>query len=104
MRIEIGVEVAQRIREKGESMTSVEEVAQYALTLQLNPLLTIRRELHERLLLRNEQTKQVHLPEVYMQLDSAKENVATWMNSRVISDAVPKLVPVGIFWSVPLLC
>ena len=68
------------------------------------PSLTPLRELHERLLLRNEQTKQVHLPEVYIQIDSAKENVATWMNSRIISDAVPKLVPVGLFWYILLLC
>ncbi|KAK8858916.1 hypothetical protein IAR55_003147 [Kwoniella newhampshirensis] len=76
---EIGVEVAQRIRQKGESIESVEEVAQ---------------ELHERLLLRNEQTKQVHLPEVYVPHDNAKKNVSTWMNAACIGDAVPNILPV----------
>ncbi|WWC62967.1 uncharacterized protein I303_105565 [Kwoniella dejecticola CBS 10117] len=76
---EIGVEVAQRIRQKGETMESVEEVAQ---------------ELHERLLLRNEQTKQVHLPEVYAPHENAKKNVSTWMNSTYIADAVPQILHV----------
>ncbi|WRT66726.1 uncharacterized protein IL334_003689 [Kwoniella shivajii] len=76
---EIGVEVAQRIRQKGESMESVEEVAQ---------------ELHERLLLRNEQTKQVYLPEVYAPHENAKKNVSTWMNAQYIADAVPDILNV----------
>ncbi|WVW85094.1 hypothetical protein I302_107131 [Kwoniella bestiolae CBS 10118] len=76
---EIGVEVAQRIRQKGETMESVEEVAQ---------------ELHERLLLRNEQTKQVHLPEVYAPHENAKKNVSTWMNAQYIGDAVPNILHV----------
>ncbi|WVR06663.1 hypothetical protein IAU60_003695 [Kwoniella sp. DSM 27419] len=76
---EIGMEVAQRIRQKGETMQSVEEVAQ---------------ELHERLLLRNEQTKQVHLPEVYVPHENAKKNVSTWMNAQYIFEASPHIVPV----------
>ncbi|WWC88306.1 uncharacterized protein L201_003214 [Kwoniella dendrophila CBS 6074] len=76
---EIGVEVAQRIRQKGETMESVEEVAQ---------------ELHERLLLRNEQTKQVHLPDVYAPHDNAKKNVSTWMNATYIGDVVGDILNV----------
>ncbi|ODN74193.1 hypothetical protein L202_07641 [Cryptococcus amylolentus CBS 6039] len=76
---EIGMEVAQRIKEKGESMESVEEVAQ---------------ELHERLLLRNEQTKQVRLPEVYVPHENAKKNVSTWMNASCLGDAVPHILAV----------
>jgi len=53
------------------------------------------RELHERLMLRNEQTKQVRLPEVYIEDDNAKANVATWMNSQFIHEAVPDLLPVS---------
>lgn len=53
------------------------------------------RELHERLMLRNEQTKQVRLPEVYIEDDNAKANVQTWMNSQFIHEAVPKLLPVS---------
>jgi len=73
---EIGSEVAQRIRQKGESIESVEEVAQ---------------ELHERLLLRNEQTKQVQLPEVYIEHEAAKKNVSTWMSAEYIADARDKI-------------
>ncbi|WVN85695.1 uncharacterized protein L203_100844 [Cryptococcus depauperatus CBS 7841] len=76
---EIGIEVAQRIKQKGESIQSVEEVAQ---------------ELHERLLLRNEQTKQVRLPEVYVPHDNAKKNVSIWMNADYIGDAVPHILAV----------
>ena len=60
--------------------------------------LTIR-ELHERLMLRNEQTKQVRLPEVYIEDDNAKANVSTWMNSQFIHEAVPNLLPVSLLVS-----
>ncbi|KIR52942.1 hypothetical protein I315_04398 [Cryptococcus gattii Ru294] len=52
------------------------------------------RELHERLLLRNEQTKQVRLPEVYVPHENAKKNVSTWMNATYIGDAVPNILAV----------
>jgi hypothetical protein len=55
----------------------------------------IYRELHERLMLRNEQTKQVRLPEVYIQDDNTRANVATWMNAQFIHEAVPNLLPVS---------
>lgn len=55
----------------------------------------ICRELHERLMLRNEQTKQIRLPEVYKEDENGKANVQTWMNSQYIFDAVPKLLPVN---------
>ncbi|CAK9784954.1 hypothetical protein CC85DRAFT_243105 [Cutaneotrichosporon oleaginosum] len=77
---EIGREVAQRIKEKGETLQSVEEVAQ---------------ELHERLLLRNEQTKQVHLPDVYIQTDASRKNVSAWMNAQYIYEAAPNILPVA---------
>ena len=63
----------------------------------------ISRELHERLMLRNEQTKQVRLPEVYIEDDNAKANVSTWMNSQFIHEAVPNLLPVrwlGLGWNI----
>ncbi|EIW67625.1 hypothetical protein TREMEDRAFT_64216 [Tremella mesenterica DSM 1558] len=76
---EVGAEVAQRVRMRGETMESVEQVAQ---------------ELHERLLLRNEQTKQVSLPEVYVPHENAKKNVSTWMSAQYVSDAVPNILDV----------
>jgi len=53
------------------------------------------RELHERLMLRNEQTKQIHLPEVYNESEDAKKNVLTWMNSQLISEAVTQIINVS---------
>ena len=47
-------------------------------------------------MLRNEQTKQVRLPEVYIEDDNAKANVSTWMNSQFIHEAVPNLLPVSL--------
>ncbi|ORX37059.1 hypothetical protein BD324DRAFT_624638 [Kockovaella imperatae] len=76
---EIGQEVAQRVRQKGETMQSVEEVAQ---------------ELHERLLLRNEQTKQIQLPDVYIQTDDSKKNVSTWMNGKYIRDVAKDIIEI----------
>lgn len=77
-------------------MESVEEVAQCVQSSDGKYLLIIARELHERLLLRNEQVKQVHLPEVYLQHENAKKNVATWMNSQFIADAVSDILHVGL--------
>ncbi|WOO78082.1 Alpha-protein kinase vwkA [Vanrija pseudolonga] len=77
---EIGREVAERIKEKGENLQSVEEVAQ---------------ELHERLLLRNEQTKQVQLQDVYIQSDSSRKNVSMWMNAQYIHEVAPLILPVS---------
>jgi hypothetical protein len=53
------------------------------------------RELHEKLLLRNEQTKQVRLPEVYIDHEEAKKNVTTWMSAQYITDARDKIIYVG---------
>jgi len=49
-------------------------------------------------MLRNEQTKQVRLPEVYIEDDNAKANVSTWMNAQFIHEAVPNLLPVSYFF------
>lgn len=58
------------------------------------------RELHERLLLRNEQTKQFNVGEVYVPHDNAKRNVQTWMNSQFTFEAVPNIIPVGLTFHV----
>lgn len=62
----------------------------YPAFSQANP-----RELHERLLLRNEQTKQVQLPDVYIQTDNSRKNVLTWMNATYISEAASQILPVS---------
>ena len=61
---------------------------------ELRKLLTSR-ELHERLMLRNEQTKQIHLPEVYNESEDAKKNVSTWMNASLIVEAAPQIISVS---------
>lgn len=73
-------------------MESVEEVAQWVPVVTLVRSILTRRELHERLMLRNEQTKQIHLPEVYNESEDAKKNVSTWMNAQLISDAAPQII------------
>jgi hypothetical protein len=45
-----------------------------------------RSELHQKLMLRQNQTKQVHLPEVYIMPDASKRNVNRWMNAHRIED------------------
>ena len=54
------------------------------------------RELHERLLLRNEQTKHIQLPDVYIVSDDSKKNVSTWMNAKYIRDVVKDIIDVSI--------
>ena len=46
-------------------------------------------------MLRNEQTKQIHLPEVYNESEDAKKNVLIWMNSQLISEAVTQIINVS---------
>ena len=45
--------------------------------------------------MRNEQTKQIQLPDVYVQFDDAKKNVSTWMNAKYIKDAKNDIVDVS---------
>jgi hypothetical protein len=45
--------------------------------------------------LRNEQTKHVHLPDVYQEHENAKKNVATWMSAQFLKDGSDKIVPVS---------
>ncbi len=46
-------------------------------------------------MLRNEQTKQVHLPEVYLMPPEAQQNVQTWMGASLARDAVPNIIYVS---------
>jgi hypothetical protein len=47
-------------------------------------------------MLRNEQTKQIHLPDVYNESEDAKKNVSTWMNASLIAEAAPQIIAVSI--------
>ncbi|KAH9924268.1 uncharacterized protein BXZ73DRAFT_91272 [Epithele typhae] len=70
---EVGQAVSQRILGNNES---VDDVA---------------RELHERLLLRNESTKKVVIESIYRDSPEAKHNVDTYMNARTLAEARPHL-------------
>ncbi|KZT73931.1 hypothetical protein DAEQUDRAFT_761875 [Daedalea quercina L-15889] len=70
---EVGEAVSQRILGNNES---VDDVA---------------RELHERLLLRNESTKRVVIESIYRDSEEAKHNVSVYMNSNSLADARPHL-------------
>ncbi|KAH9889829.1 hypothetical protein C8Q73DRAFT_705623 [Cubamyces lactineus] len=70
---EVGQAVSQRILGNNES---VDDVA---------------RELHERLLLRNESTKKVVIESIYRDSEEAKHNVSVYMQSTTLADARPHL-------------
>lgn len=70
---EVGQAVSQRILGNNES---VDDVA---------------RELHERLLLRNESTKKVVIESIYRDSEEAKHNVSIYMQSNTLADARPHL-------------
>ena len=70
---EVGQAVSQRILGNNES---VDDVA---------------RELHERLLLRNESTKKVVIESIYRESPEAQHNVEVYMNSPTLAEARPLL-------------
>ncbi|KAF9483387.1 hypothetical protein BDN70DRAFT_904255 [Pholiota conissans] len=70
---EVGNAVAQRILGNNES---VDDVA---------------RELHEKLLLRNESTKKVVIESIYKESEEAKHNVQVFMNASSLDEARPQL-------------
>lgn len=74
---EVGQAVASRILGANES---VDDVA---------------RELHERLLLRNENTKKVVIESIYRESEEAKHNVQVFMNAPSLQEARPHLKKVS---------
>ena len=75
---EVGQAVSQRILGNNES---VDDVA---------------RELHERLLLRNESTKKVVIESIYRESEEAKHNVSIYFNAPSLAEARPHLKRVSI--------
>lgn len=75
---EVGAAVAQRILGNNES---VDDVA---------------RELHERLLLRNESTKKVVIESIYKDSEESRHNVAVFTAAPSLADARPLLKRVSI--------
>ena len=70
---EVGHAVAERVHGNQES---VDDVA---------------RALHERLMLRNESTKQLHVEDIYRDIPEAQHNVSVWMNVQRLADAKSQL-------------
>lgn len=82
--LEVGAAVAERIHGNHES---VDDVA---------------RELHERLLLRNENTKKVVIESIYKESEEAKHNVNVSMHANSLAEARPLLKRVSYPGSTPL--
>ena len=76
---EVGHTVAHRILGNNES---VDDVA---------------RELHEKLLLRNESTKRVVIESIYNESEEAKHNVTVFTEAASLAEARPLLKRVGSF-------
>ncbi|CAD6577244.1 MAG: hypothetical protein CYPHOPRED_000199 [Cyphobasidiales sp. Tagirdzhanova-0007] len=74
---EVGAAVAMKIHGNQES---VDDVA---------------KELHERLMLRNESTKQLVIEDIYRQSSEADHNVSIWMNASDLASAKPHLKKVS---------
>lgn len=55
----------------------------------------VARELHERLLLRNESTKKVVIESIYRDSDEARHNVHIFMSAACLQDARPHLKKVS---------
>ena len=70
---EVGYAVAEKIHLNNES---VDDVA---------------RELHEKLLLRNESTKHVVIENIYRDIPEAAHNIQVWLAAASIQDAKPQL-------------
>lgn len=75
---EVGMAVAERVHGNNES---VDDVA---------------RELHEKLLLRNESTKKVVIENIYREIPEAFQNVQVWINAPNIAAARPLLKKVRV--------
>jgi len=82
---EVGQAVAQRILGNNES---VDDVA---------------RELHEKLLLRNESTKKVVIESIYKESPEAAHNVSVFMHAPSLAEARPQLKRVRQMHSVRLI-
>lgn len=79
---EVGQAVSQRILGNNES---VDDVA---------------RELHERLLLRNESTKRVVIESIYRESEEAKHNVQVYTHASSLTEARPQLKRVSVCSSI----
>lgn len=82
---EVGQAVAQRILGNNES---VDDVA---------------RELHEKLLLRNESTKKIVIESIYKESEEAKHNVQVFAQAASLADARGHLRRVGFFFLSPAI-
>lgn len=60
-------------------------------TLYAHVSLTPARELHEKLLLRNETTKKLHIENIYRESPEATHNLETWSTSPDIQTALPNI-------------
>ncbi|GAC72678.1 hypothetical protein L1887_48595 [Cichorium endivia] len=58
---------------------------------QSNPMDDVARELHERLLLRNESTKQLHIESIYRDTEESRHNIQVWATASDLAAAKPNI-------------
>lgn len=58
---------------------------------QSNPMDDVARELHERLLLRNESTKQLYIESIYRDTDESRHNIHVWATAADLASAKPNI-------------
>ncbi|SNX82481.1 uncharacterized protein MEPE_01187 [Melanopsichium pennsylvanicum] len=58
---------------------------------QNNPMDDVARELHERLLLRNESTKQLYIESIYRETDESRHNIQVWATAPDLATAKPNI-------------
>ena len=59
-----------------------------------NPMDDVARELHERLLLRNENTKQIYIESIYRDSEQSRHNIEVWSTAPDLPSAKPHIVRV----------
>lgn len=58
---------------------------------QTNPMDDVARELHERLLLRNENTKQLYIESIYRDTEESRHNIQVWATAPDLASAKPNI-------------
>ena len=58
---------------------------------QNNPMDDVARELHERLLLRNESTKQLYIESIYRDTEESRHNIQVWASAPDLATAKPNI-------------
>lgn len=93
---EIGDEVAERLRSLSLAGAGADPSAQAAAPPPPSDLLMdeVARDLHQRLLLRNESTKQIVIESIYRETEDSRNNVEVWSTAPDVGAARPHVTKV----------